>query len=96
VKVDGVPAVGWVYLIPSFPSASPFVFLRSGSNGVYNVTYLPPGSYQAIAFEQRHSANYSDPNVLAPYTTHVRSITVNEGDKPSLDLDAVTVAEVVP
>jgi hypothetical protein len=96
VKLDGVPAAGWVYLIPSFPSASPFIALRSGSNGVYNVTYLPPGSYEAIAFEQRHSADYSDPNALAPYTTHVHSITVNEGDKPSLDLDAVTATEVVP
>ena len=95
-SLNGLPAICWVYLIPNFPSASSFLVLRSGSNGVYNVPYLPPGTYQAIAFEHRHSANYRDPETLAAYTTHVRSVTVNEGDKPSLDLDAVTVAEVVP
>jgi hypothetical protein len=94
--LNGVPAVCWIYLIPSFPSASPFISLRSGSNGVYNVAYLPPGTYQAIAFEHRHSADYRDPESLAAYTTHVHSVTVNEGDKSSLDLDAVTAAEVVP
>ena len=96
VSLNGVPAVCWVYLIPNFPSASPFIALRSGSNGAYNVSYLPPGTYQAIAFEHRHSADYRDPEALAAYTTHVRSVTVNEGDKPTLDLDAVTAAEVVP
>jgi hypothetical protein len=96
VSLNGVPAVCWVYLIPSFPSASPFIALRSGSNGVYDMSYLPPGTYQAIAFEHRHSADYRDPEALAAYTTHVHSVTVNEGDKTSLDLDAVTAAEVVP
>jgi Carboxypeptidase regulatory-like domain len=95
-NLNGVPAACWIYLIPTFPSASPVIALRSGSNGAYNEAYLPPGSYQAVAFEHRHSADYRDPDALAPYTTHVRSVTVNEGDKPSLNLDAVTAAEVVP
>lgn len=94
--LNGVPAVCWIYLIPDFPSASSFIALRSGSNGVYNESYLPPGTYQAIAFENRHSADYRDPEAIAAYSTHVRSVTVNEGDKPSLDLDAVTAAEVFP
>jgi hypothetical protein len=96
VKLNGTPAACWIYLIPSFPSALPFFALRSGSNGVYNEANLPPGNYQAIAFEHRHSADYRDPNTLAAFTTHVRSIEVNEGDKPNLDLDAVTTEEVVP
>ncbi len=95
-SLSGVPAACWVYLIPSFPSASPFIVLRSGSNGAYSESYLPPGTYQAIAFEHRHSADYRDPEAFAAYSTHVRSVTVNEGEKPSLDLDAVTAAEVVP
>jgi hypothetical protein len=95
-SLDGVPSACWVYLIPTFPSAFPFIVLRSGLNGSYNESYLPPGTYEAIAFEHRHSANFRDPETLAAYTTHVRSVTVNEGDKPTLDLDAVTTAEVVP
>ena len=96
VTLNGVPAACWVYLIPNFPSASPFLTLRSSSSGTYNVAYLPPGSYQAIAFEHRHSVDYRDPNALAAYTTYVRSVTVNEGDKPSLDLDAVSAEEIIP
>jgi hypothetical protein len=57
---------------------------------------LPPGSYDAIAFERRHSANYRDPDVLAAFATHVRSITVNAGDKATLDLDAVPDEDVLP
>ena len=95
-SLDGAPAACWVYLIPTFPSAFPFIVLRSGLNGGYTESYLPPGTYEAIAFEHRHSANFRDPETLAAYTTHVRSVTVNEGDKPTLDLDAVTTAEVVP
>ena len=96
VSLNGVPAVCWVYLIPNFPSASPFISLRNASNGAYNLAYLPPGTYQVIAFEHRHSADYRDPEALAAYTTHVHSVTVNEGEKPTLDLDAVSAAEVVP
>jgi hypothetical protein len=96
VTLNGVPAACWVYLIPSFPSATPFIAVRSGSNGVYSETYLPPGNYQVIAFEHRHSADYHDPEALAAYTTHIRSVTVNEGDKSTLDLDAVTTEELIP
>jgi Carboxypeptidase regulatory-like domain len=96
ITLNGVPSVGWVYLIPSFPSASHSIAVRSGATGSYNIPYLPPGSYQAIAFERRHSADYRDPNALAAYTTHVHSVTVNEGEKPTLDLDAVTAEEMVP
>jgi hypothetical protein len=95
-SLNGVPTTCWIYLIPSFPSPSPFIAMRSGSNGAYNEPYLPPGTYQAIAFEHRHSADFRDPESLAAYSTHVHSVTVNEGDKPTLDLDAVTAAEVVP
>jgi len=96
VKLNGIPATCWVYLIPTTPNAVPFVTLRSGANGTYNAEYLAPGTYQAIAFAQRHSADYRDPNTLVAYRTHIRSITVAPGDKSTLDLDAVTPAELIP
>ena len=70
--------------------------MRSDSTGSYTAAHLPPGSYQVIAFERRHSANYRDPASLAPFSSHVHSVTVNAGDKPTLNLDAVPVAEVTP
>jgi hypothetical protein len=85
-----------VYLIPTGPSAQTVIMLRSNSTGSFTSAHLPPGSYQAVAFEDRHSANYRDPASLAPFSSHVHSVTVNVGDKPTLNLDAVPVAEVAP
>ena len=96
VNLNGSPAACWVYLIPNSPNAQSVIVLRSNGSGSYTAAHLPPGSYQAIAFERRHSANYRDPASLAPFSSHVHSVTVNAGDKPTLNLDAVPVAEVAP
>ena len=96
VNLNGNPAACWVYLISTGATAQPVIALRSNGSGNYAAPHLPPGSYQAIAFERRHSANYRDAASLAPFSTHVRTVTVNAGDKPVLNLDAVPVAEVAP
>jgi hypothetical protein len=96
VNLNGSPAACWVYLIPTGLNAQSVISLRSTNSGSYTAAHLPPGSYQAIAFERRHSANYRDPSSLATFSSHVHSVTVNAGDKPTLNLDAVPVAEVAP
>jgi hypothetical protein len=96
VKLNGTPSVGWVYLIPTTPSAESVFSMRSNAEGAFSSAHLPPGSYQAIAFEHRHSANYRDPDVLGALAAHVRSITVNAGDKATLNLDAVPSGELLP
>ncbi|HXC96379.1 MAG TPA: carboxypeptidase-like regulatory domain-containing protein [Edaphobacter sp.] len=96
VDLNGNPAACWIYLIASGPNAQSVITLRSGNSGSYTVAHLPPGSYQAIAFERRHSANYRDPESLAAFSTFVHSVTIQAGDKPTLNLEAVPVAEVAP
>jgi hypothetical protein len=96
VSLNGSPGACWVYLIPMGPSAQSVIQLRSGSSGSYTAANLPPGSYQAVAFEQRHSVNFRDAASLAPFSTHVQTVRVNAGDKPTLNLNAVPVAEVAP
>src|ERR1700754_508410 len=96
VTLNGSPAACWIYLIPSGPSAQSVISLRSGISGSYTAAHLPPGTYQAIAFEHRHSVNYRDPASLTPFGNHVQSVTVNAGDKPMLNLVAVPVVEVTP
>jgi len=96
VNLNGSPAACWVYLIPNSPNVQSVISLRSSTTGSYTSPHLPPGSYQVVAFERRHSANYRDPASLAPFSSHVHSVTVNAGDKPTLNLDAVPVAEVTP
>jgi hypothetical protein len=95
-KLGSVPAACTVYLIAMSPSAKPIYVMRGNAQGAYNDASVPPGSYQAIAFEQRHSADYGDPATLAPFASHVRSVTINAGDKPTLDLDTVSTAEMLP
>jgi Carboxypeptidase regulatory-like domain len=96
VKLNGTPSVGWVYLIPTTPNAEAVISMRSNAEGAFTSAHLPPGSYQAIAFEHRHSANYRDPDVLGSLAAHVSSITVNAGDKATLNLDAVPSGELLP
>lgn len=94
--VKGVPENCMIYLVPTTPSTTPVITMMSnGTRGfVWN---LPPGTYQAVAFERRHAADWSDPAALAPFASHVRTVTIHAGDKATLDLDAVTEEEeVVP
>lgn len=94
--LGGVQASCWVYLVPTTPSANAVFTIHSNQQGVYQYAHLPPGSYQAVAFEQMHSADYSDAAVLAPFATHVRAVTVSAGEKPTLDLNTVSEAEMAP
>jgi hypothetical protein len=96
VNLNGSPGAAWVYLIPAGPSAQAVISFHSGSSGSYTAAHLPPGNYQAIAFERRHSVNYRDPAALTPFSNRVKTVTVSAGDKPTLNLDAVPVAEVTP
>jgi hypothetical protein len=94
--LNGSPAACWLYLVPTGPSATSFFSAHSNSDGTYNFAYLPPGSYRAIAFEARHSANYRDPEALNKYATYVSSVTVTAGNKASLDISAISQKEMTP
>lgn len=94
--INGAPAECSVYLIPTTPNAETVFVQQANAQGIYNYAHLPPGTYQAVAFERRHSVDYSDPAMLTPFATHVRTVTINAGEKPALDLDAVSETEMIP
>lgn len=96
VKLNGVPAAVWVYLIPSGPSAKLVYSMRSSPDGTFNLAFLPPGSYRAIAFELRHQDDYHSPERLARLSAWLHTVTVAVGNKASLELDAVPTAEMQP
>jgi hypothetical protein len=97
VNLKGQPcARAWIYLVPSAPSVTP-VYSQPGSNdGTFYGWSVPPGTYQAIAFEHRHSADFSDPAMLAAFSTYVQSVTVTAGVPASLNLNAVPQGELQP
>ncbi|WP_188757948.1 carboxypeptidase-like regulatory domain-containing protein [Edaphobacter acidisoli] len=108
VSVNGAAGRSWIYLIPTTPSLIPVVRLMSyadnrvsigGMSSDLSGSYtarLAPGSYQVVAFSQMHEADFSNPDTLAPYASHVRTVTIHAGDKATLDLDAVTDEEIKP
>jgi hypothetical protein len=94
--LNGIATTLWVYLIPAGPSATAVYSARSGSDGSFDLPNLPPGSYQAIAFESKHSANYRDPKAMAAYSTYMHSVMVTAGNRASIDVVAVPTSELVP
>ena len=96
VKLNGNPAVAWVYLIANGPNVQSEYNTHSSATGSYSFAHLPPGSYQAIAFERRHSADYHDPEALSSFSGRVHSVTIDVSDTSTLNLDAVPEVELIP
>lgn len=96
VRLNGKPGSCWLYVVPTGPSADPLIFLRSSSSGGYSQAYLPPGGYQVIAFEHRYSADLRQPGAMDRFSSYVHTIILSPGDKPTLDLDVVPAAEMIP
>lgn len=96
VKLNGQPASSWVYLISTTPSLNPIINIRTNSSGTFSNPYLPPGTYQAVAFEHRHAADFTDPETLKAYSIYLQTVTVTAGNQSTLNLNAVPQVEVAP
>ena len=95
-SLKGVPCNCWVTLISTTPNANAVInYVRSVPGYGYRMD-LAPGTYQAIAFEKRYSADFTDPATLAPFAGHVRTVTIHAGDKATQDMDAVPEEEIAP
>ncbi len=87
LRLGNEPAPGWIYLVSSTPSATPILIVHANADGTYSRSGLPPGTYRAIAFEHRHAINFEDPETLVTFSNELRSVTLQSGDKATLDLD---------
>ncbi len=94
--LNGRPTSTWLYLINGNPSATPVLTLHSNPDGTFTDPYIPPGTYQVIAFEDRYSADLADPATVAMFSDAVQSVTVAAGTKSTLTLDAVSQSELAP
>ncbi len=96
VKISGAPSACWIYLVANGPALPAVIMRRSDPSGSFHITDLPPGSYRAIAFPYRHSADLQDPAVLNRFVGHVGSVSIFPGNTAILDLEAVTLKELAP
>ena len=96
LTLDGKPASAWIYFLATTPTATPILMLRSSEDGTFTDTVVPPGTYRVIAFSHRHPLDPDNPESLAPYSTHISSVTVHAGDIPSLTLEAVPDQDILP
>ncbi len=94
--VHPADASAWVAAIPTSPSAVPVYSTSTAADGSFNLTSLPPGGYQVLAFESRQQANLNDPKRLAAFGASIKTITVTSGNKASADLDVISDEEVNP
>jgi hypothetical protein len=96
IKMNGLPASSWAYLISSTPSLNPILTLHSNSSGTFSNPFLPPGTYRCVAFERRHAADFNDPAALDAYSTYVQSVTITAGNQSTVNLNVVPQTEVKP
>ena len=95
VRLDGNPANGcWIYLIATTPGATPVINAVSGSDGTFSRPTMPPGSYRVVAFETRHSADFSNPATLERLAPYMKTIAVAAGEIGNLDIDAIPTLEL--
>jgi hypothetical protein len=99
--IEPVPAAGstvspgWVYLVPQFPSLTPFTQLRISTTGAWSAS-LAPGTYQAIAVSDPIQADLRDPAVAARYTRLGKPVVVTDAVKATLTLDLITELKEKP
>jgi len=96
VKLDGKATECAIVLIATTPSASPILFLQSGIDGSFGRTNVAPGSYLAIGFETRPSANLLSPEVQAQFSTRMKTVQVTASEAAEVELDAVPASELKP
>jgi hypothetical protein len=49
---------------------------QSDSNGSFSLRYAPPGRYTVIAVEDGRNLEYANPQIMAPYLAHGRTVDV--------------------
>jgi hypothetical protein len=59
---------------------------RTGQSGAYRIRGLPPGDYYVIAVDDVEQGEWFDPAYLDTVKDKATRVTVNEGDKKTLDL----------
>lgn len=67
----------------------------SNAEGGFSFTGLPPGDYQAVAFERPFSPDFDDPAFQELSGQHLQNVTISPDDSATVHLDAVAIQEML-
>ncbi len=67
---------------------------RSDQNGKFELRGLPPGHYDAIAFEKLDSDTVEEPTDLAKFTDSIQSFDIGAGSSTTVELQAVPASRM--
>ena len=94
VHLLGVPGAAWVYLLATFPSASPVIVVRSNADGTFFRPYLAAGSYRAVALESKITGDVQSATTFDRFLDRVQTFSVSAGQQRTLNLVAVPEQEL--
>lgn len=78
----------WVVLVPQQGSLDPQL-IQADTTGHFQTANLPPGAYKLFAFDSVDDLEYSNPAVLAQYSSKAGSVTVSANGKSSVTLELI-------
>jgi hypothetical protein len=96
IKQVATASPAYVYLLAATPTTSPIISARSGQDGTFTRSLLPPGTYHVLASENHAFFDLTDPSVQRHFATYLQTVTVGLGETGSVDLVAVPATEWKP
>ncbi len=85
-----------IVLVPRVLNAdgSGMRFANANQNGTFTMKQLPPGTYQAYAFEEISMDQMQNPDVLKQLESRATEIEVNENDKKQIQLSVISASDL--
>jgi hypothetical protein len=87
----GQAASGVVLLIPARSPGDPFTSFAYQGNGA-QFTNLPPGDYDALAFDRVDGLEYTNPDVMELYSSRATQVTITPNHNTEITLEMIHAA----
>lgn len=92
-RKDGLPAPGaLVVLVPlknSHPKSEEYKSSATDQYGRFEIRGVPPGHYNAFAWEKIDEGSYADPDFLRPFENMAESVDLNANDRKTVQLQMI-------
>ncbi len=96
VMKDGKPAQATVFLVPDAPRRDRqdlYSIKSTQPDGSFTLIGLPPGDFKLFGFEDPDPGVVNDPSLLQPYEAKGTSVSLEEGQKQTVQLELIPAQE---